>query len=425
MALKKYSPKRVLLPFALIGSDEEEVLVCLKREEVKALQEYVRPMMAWESTWVKAYTPGGYETPDEAEMEIAFEWCDQLLAKLVEETMTTCGEFTEALDGIATVLKQYLPSASGGGVNCGCGSGGAGGVAEEFSPVVDDGVNAPPGFPDRGTYEAYKCTKSKEILDSVIADLTVMTTWDLAAALAGAGISGAAGILATILLTPHPFDDLLAIVVALAAGVAVAVSAATVVQCIIDTLTAEYASLVCFMVEASDASDAASAVRGHVANNLTCTGLVASLAGNLVNPVISNSSFNELFTSYDGEDFSGVINDCGCGCPDFVAAWGVDNGDGTITAESDGTHWRVAIMVTATDYQFDGIYHCGTKQEITYSGDTPGSPHPTDGWRAYDNDGTILYQSSSVPWPSNQCARAYYWKRTEQYTIDISNFTSC
>lgn len=127
-----------------------------------------------------------------------------------EEVLMACNEETTTiLQGILDQLTALVNKPCCPATGTGTGSRGAGGSAAAPNPYDDGGEpgDFPPGFEDRDEWKSHQCDMAEDILNALKADLLGLSGLSYAAATP----TGMVGLLIGILLTPIPFDDLIAL----------------------------------------------------------------------------------------------------------------------------------------------------------------------------------------------------------------------
>lgn len=127
----------------------------------------------------------------------------------MEESLMSCNETSVGvLEGILAALQDIADKTCCGG-GCGSGSRGSGTAAQPPNPFDDDGEpgSFPPGFEDREDWKSHQCNQAEDIINALKADLLGLSGLSYSASTP----TGMVGILITILLTPVPFDDLIAL----------------------------------------------------------------------------------------------------------------------------------------------------------------------------------------------------------------------
>ena len=148
---------------------------------------------------------------------------------------------------------------------------------------------------------------------------------------------------------------------------------------------------------------------------------IRGMTQTIIGYVITNGFVNQLFVNSVYVNNFNSVGDCStCGSCGHYAAFGTWLGGDSFQSEQSNNH-RVAIMVNANTYAFDPAQHCGGEMTCSISNlSLPGNNHPAETYRVYDSAGTLIYISSTTPWPSNLCGRAFYIKKTASFTVDLT-----
>lgn len=157
-------------------------------------------------------------------------------------------DLNTSLELIASRLECVCNAVLGG--SAARGSGGSGTFAAPEASFVDNGTDFPDGYTDRAEYDTSKCDLSQFVIDRFLGDLAKLRQINVA----GQAAQTLSTILVVTLVTPIPFDDILALlspILALAAlGINVFVTA-------LDELTTRMEAMsICELYEAQDVGQA-------------------------------------------------------------------------------------------------------------------------------------------------------------------------
>lgn len=127
----------------------------------------------------------------------------------LEEVIMSCNDTSiGVLEGILAAIQAIAdkPCCPSGTTS---GSRGSGTSAQPQNPYDDGGEPSdfPPGFEDRADWKSHQCDMAEDILNALKADLLGLSGLSYAASTP----TGMVGLLIGILLTPIPFDDLIAL----------------------------------------------------------------------------------------------------------------------------------------------------------------------------------------------------------------------
>lgn len=191
------------LSFATLSSDANR-LIFLSERDWNMIWQATKDIDLWQSrVWVEA-NGENYLTVDDTQFETFQNWVSDMRIHLgdfemIEEVLE---EIRDAL--LALVDKPCCPSAG-----TGAGSRGTGGSQVAPNPY-DQGVTPdepPPGFASMETFEPHKCNAANDIINALGSDLLSLSALSYAAQ----PPTGVAAVLIGILLTPIPYDDLIAL----------------------------------------------------------------------------------------------------------------------------------------------------------------------------------------------------------------------
>lgn len=149
----------------------------------------------------------------------------------------------------------------------------------------------PDGFDDMATYRTHKCNAAWEIIGQIQIDIQSMSVLNLI----GVGVTAFATTLVATLITPIPFDELLAIAFAVITG---AVTASYMLE-VSSAIGAEWQDLTCELYNAEDVEDARArlydALSAIVDGMITIPELVKPYVKQMLNPFLNNDNLARLF----------------------------------------------------------------------------------------------------------------------------------
>lgn len=430
MTIVKEYEKRVVVPYDWIGSSDDCVLLCLKREWLDVIIRYVKKPLQYPTTYqVELFSDGSYMIPDDVQMVIASQWADDLLLCLEDSKMSNCGDLVSAIQELAAAAASSSSSSA-----CGCPGG-----TEPEAGVGSEGGVPPDGFDDTGLtpgeqdYQDRKCEVSNVVFDWVV---DALTTLDNASAdtIIGAIVSGgwsvAAGWLLG-LLAGLTFGWVLAVV---------AVAFIIIEQLIEDSFDLSLAisviqnnkdNLVCALYNSTSSDQA----RDDFVQEFEDSGGQTGARLILETALLVNNVTNALFFDYDDPTrqqklesaIANLANPTNCSsiCPDCVSTifWGTGDPElgGTLDSVPDGNvhklSWYTGTLRTFNITSESGITpHLGTNEAFrvwslrdTSCGD--GSP------------GSVgdIYNSDVNPIPVvwNNCGKVAIYSNTP-FTIEVS-----
>ncbi len=357
-----------------VGIDKQ-VLVCLPLWAWYVARSFLVDYGARKTSYSTDYRVGLYRLPDDAEFDIISE----RISSAIGGDIMCVQELVEAIEGISLSIQQ---SSEAGCDGCGTGSGGSGGTQPPPSSYEDDGVNPPAGnYDDYDAYKATKCSIAGDIIDKILKDLQ----WIIAADI----VSLTATAMAIALITPIPFDDLLAfagfLVGLFLQGVIVATANAVSVA-----ITANRQALVCDVYEAANENDAEA--------NFEATLGLSGINGTMASYFITPSSFNSMF------EFSAPgtgTDDCSSCDDDFCAVTvltGSEAGGVYSSADIGYAHLISVFLNTSTTDPCGDESQCGPPTLFWIKNLT--------GWVPYLSDSFKVYNWVDYP---NDCATATVW----------------
>lgn len=280
----------------------------------------------------------------------------------LSEVIMACGdpgltEIADAINNLATATATASATASASGC-CGDGAAGQGQSEPPSNPTVEGepATDPPPeGFENWDSYFANKCAIATDIMDTLISDFARMRLINLT----GLIITSLIPILAGVLLTPVPVDD-----IAVIGGILLAVLAlgAALIDTTKETLTNHKDEFICTLFEATSSAAAESAFEADFAQFYSDDGqgfapyyfsAVAAI-NSMMNPAVTNRLFAPSSLNLPAGDCA-ACEDCSIGW-DFVAAqsdlgWNVtDTENFTFTEQAGGAGvgWLVRGTVTSS-----------------------------------------------------------------------------
>lgn len=208
----------------------------------------------------------------------------------LQEVIMSCGdsEIGQALTSIAASLALQ--------VNVGCcdrqGSGGAGTVQPPPSPINEGNpsVDPPPeGFNSWLEFQTYKCAIAWNIIGQLEADLAQMAVLNFG----GISISSLASIIAVTVITPIPFDDIVAI-----AALLITAAAEIIITTTLSIVNDNEEDLVCALYLGTSAGSSRGAFLSKYAE-FVASGVADPVSAFAVNALISymvgSSTVNRLY----------------------------------------------------------------------------------------------------------------------------------
>lgn len=406
--LRKHVRTRVLLDYDHFNDHvETPVLVCTNQGVLNVIRTLISTYGLRYANWVTALAPAGYIGVSEAQ----FDNIDAYISEFLEGTtdMTFCGDFVEALNNLAVSFEAGC---------CDNGSYGAGKAEPGASTNEDDEEDYPPGFDSYAEYRTYKCAIANRLIEGMRLDMTWLA--------AGTIVTLAGTILVATLLTPIPFDEILAIVgfalALLAQGILGATGAA-----VADELDDSRQELVCILYDALDATAAKTAILDFMDSALTTT--QAALFSSVWSFAAVNALFDKnvlLETSPLPSDV--VCDECTSECEVCIAQGGNEDVNGIYTIVTPklitmtsgwapSWHWGIpdfnSLVSPAT--------YCGPGVELE-SYDLVGfTGHASEAYRIYDSGLSLVYQSGSPPdWSLFTDVRRLQFKSSTAFTGTIT-----
>lgn len=281
--------------FSKMGQD---TLVCIDQGILAVARQLLAERGSWAVTYAVNYYNNGYDVPNSLQMADIRD----RIAEFLEGTndMANCSDFNSSLLAIASAIN---------GLSSGCCNGTGGAGTSQPAPDTAEGIGypglhtgpAPEGFTDWAEYDTYKCDMATKIAEDIIKDVT----W-----IAGsAAVTAWLPVLATTLLTPVPFDDLVAIA-GLLAAIAVDSTVAIVFGAALIELNAAKDDLICALYWAGDSATSRANAVGIIDSEIT-----NSLAASAIKQMLGYYTINDLYSNNQAERDKGLpVGDCsGCG----------------------------------------------------------------------------------------------------------------
>lgn len=256
------------------------------------------------------------------------------------DSMGSCVDTLASIFNQIIITNNQLVQAAYN-TTCGCGgSNGAGISSDEPSSFVDNGTDFPTGYTDRAEYDDAKCDLSQYVIDTLVSDLESLKVVNVA----GKSAAALAGLLGLLLLTPVPFDELIAgVAIAILSLVSAGINSYVTA---LSELSARISAMdICELYGASNASLAVENVEDWIAGG---TYTLQSATVQLGQALVGTNAVNVLFDDKsDSVNYGELPNgDCsGCViCPDILLTNGTFGGGNTYDAEFFGvdSSWRVA-----------------------------------------------------------------------------------
>ena len=383
--MKKYaSTGRQLVSWSILSSEfGQDAILCIDKGIVRILRILIGTRGLWDSTYYTALYDSGYDVPNASQMGVIREYISTFLK---DTNDMNCSDFVASLDGIRDAIL--------GTPSC-CGSvGGAGGsdIPESATDTGQTGFHSgpvPDGFTTWNEYDAYKCGYSTLLVDNLIADLAWLKV--------GIGLfvptySVATTILLTTLVTPIPFDDILAIGGLIVALLISGIFTTQLVATYNETLAARDD-----LINTLNCADNATAARTDIFALLDTTLAARSaVVRYMVKFWFPAYLVNDLFEENPIQRAKGLpAGTCECGVCLPITTTGTYTG---------GITWDTAFWVPATDPPGKEVigfafWVDGVKCEVTIDSIIPTNINPNGGssYQLYDDVGTLIYNSSTPP----------------------------
>lgn len=367
---------------------------------------------------VEAAQATGKEIENRNETE---DWC-----------MTCLSELAEAISSLGTSIRS-----GGGCVVAGqTGTVGAGGVSQEPSAFIDDGISTfPTGYPDRPEYEDYKCGMAEDARAKWESDISNAKILNLVGLTLSGVLFQLGAVGAVAFATPIPFDDLIVLAGAMLAIVALLVDLATALQQAQDYVNAFD---LCIWYDASDVTEAIDDTHSDI--DAQTFPITDTQVKDILKAFISTDMLNPLFEEKpEGADYSGVGDCSGCGACEPIKALELSGGGfATITEVTPDTvydieaawntltsRWEAVWGLNTNDDQNPPASWCGPERNasvVVLSG-TVSHPGPPD-WRIFDQLGATVYSSNTIP-PGDVCGAVWVVVSSTTFTLQTTLGTTC
>jgi len=284
-------------------------------------------------------------------LETALTYGENLRSKII----MGCGEdFAQTgLQAIADSIlaianRECCPASGTPGAVSGSGSGGSGTSAGDYESGEDIDENTfPDGFESYAAYRVYKCNVASFLVARIRDDIQNLQTVNIV----GTAVVALMPLVAPLLATPIPFDELIAVVVIL--GVAIGY-AGGILGDIEDGITNSFDDLVCSLVSAGNSEDAETALELAFSDAIeaeTGDALTQTYAKQIFNSFVSADSLRGLFEKDDTRIYPTVSCDCAEGC----VLSGVEVVVGTASSDTnDGTD-RTLVITSDDDPDYPGV----------------------------------------------------------------------
>lgn len=340
------------------------------------------------------YRTGLYLLPSVAQ----FDEIEAVISEALGGDIVCVNDIVVALNGIETAILEGQSS-----IGCeGTGSSGADEKEEAGTTFVDNGVDDPTGgaYADYNAYKTNKCGWAEQIISDIEADLALVS---------GATIlTWLVNVLVIALVTPVPFDDIIAMV---ATGLAFVVvgGLAAFISLITDELTSNRDDFLCAMINAGDVASAQS--------DFLAVSSLGTVAQTFFGLFVNTNSFNRLFTKQ--ADLSEACPDCGeCALCDFFLLFGT-SGDGiNFSSTFDGTNHRLQVYVNTSEVDTCTEIGCGPETTFVLEstiGITPIPAFPFQIDACIADVPTNVY-GSTIPW-TTESGRTFSIFSTTSFSV--------
>lgn len=435
MGTAQFYEKRVLTHVSgLVPNSDIGFLVCLSQEAIQIIRNYLSGPALWETSYIKSIvSEREYETPDASEFDIIQAIVSEALFSLQGENLMPICDINEGLKYLADKLCSC---GFGGGSGCTCGGGGCppgtGGAGQTDDPPTtntDDPTTetTPPGFDGWDDYETYKCAMCSYIISRILQDLSNLSLINLI----GMTVVSLAPVIATLVLTPVPGDEIILIASLILAAWGIGEAVATVAYDLVNNASDDF---LCALFVSRDVGQAVTNWNNEVTAQMETQGtatLLKPLVSGMLDTFANNTNFNKIFDK--DTSLSLTPADCsGCGADECQPELIWDGGDpvvnGTYTQVDDyeydfengvdgfGNRW--AIMNFNQDPRTGEWCDNGIQiASLSLTGFTPKSPA---GYRLYDMDNNLLYSGNTPPnWDLYPDVRELMLKSSTDFTGTI------
>lgn len=257
-------------------------------------------------------TEAGYFSPD----SVLFDQIDEAVSQFLGAD-DMCQSLETAVQNVADQLAAMnatmIASAQCDSSCNGQGSNGAGTTDPPPSGYVDDGASPPPPFATVEEYRTYKCGAANLFVDQIQSDLTAIQTASI--------LTLAASTLAITLITPIPFDDIIALSAITIAYLGQGLLG-TYAGNIVAAINAAEVDYVCDIYNAETAQEAYDNLQLRISNESGLNAAEKYLASFFVTIEAMNRLFDYSTVTAQQTQPGGV--DCAdCECPIFGTQWTV------------------------------------------------------------------------------------------------------
>lgn len=272
-----------------------------------------------------------------------------------QEVCMSCEEAVSVADAINAAIAGI----ASGGAGCGCGSSGAGGTEQPGSTenpgVPGDQVGDPPtGFDTWAEYETYKCDIATMIVERVQTDLAWMEIADI--------VTLTATSLAFALITPIPFDDVVA-VLGFIAALALQGVFIDAIQDMQAAVLADFDDLVCSLYSAPNIDGAKEQWNTQIDASIDAqtADIYAPIEKIILHTMATNDALNSLFDRNTALEAVAPVGDCAeceLSCPQYTVTRGTETSPGNFSSENTGEGDHVHRVSIAPGCR-DDVTDCG------------------------------------------------------------------
>jgi len=324
-----------------------KVFICIDRGILNIMRYLLNTRGTWPTTYSVSYAGDvGYYPPTDEQMSTLLNTIGE-----ANEDMSTCEEITTELSGIkdailSLVEKPCCPSGST------TGSRGTGSSQPPLNTYdqAETPTTPPPGFDDMQQYWAHKCLAANDIINNLISDLQGLS----GVVYSGATPVGIVGALVLFLLTPIPFDEL----IALAAYLIYSAYSYTFLSQMSGAIDDGRADLLCTLYDSPSAEVAQT-------NFLSALEAISEAQGwavgtpewvmGAIDYMLGAAVYNVMFENIPTVSTQA---DCdNCACTPLAEPITIDTGYGTLVSFEDG-------VMTVAAQQTSG-YGCGITYQIS------------------------------------------------------------
>lgn len=302
-------------------SDEANRLIFLSERDWNMIWQATKDIDLWQSrVWLEA-NGENYLTVDDTQFETFQNWVSDMRIHLgdfemIEEVLAEIRDAIQAL-----VDKPCCPD---GGTSGSRGSGQSDSPPNPYNQeeTPDD---PPPGFEDMEVFDTHKCNQAQDIVNQLKADLVGLSGIEYSAQ----PPAGIIGVLIAILLTPIPYDDLIALVGFLIyTALSYSLLATTAGEIDDDNENA-----ICSLYSAPDVETARSNFLAYITDLADAAFPLPEEVEFVVEAVgymLTNDSLNRLFTNQPTNSSAADCSECGGDdCTPITSGITFDFGDAT------------------------------------------------------------------------------------------------